>query len=109
MRENRKNYVIAFRAAAVLLVLLMLSTCILAGRFARYASVAFGNDTAVVAKFWFTESGDIYTEVNVSLFPTDTVWKIFQVHNAGEVDKTQDDYVGKVDLIVLTSTATQID
>ena len=158
MTENRKAHVIVLRAAAVLLILVMLSTSMVAGRYARYTSSASGNDSARVAKFRVTESGDLKTTFIVKISPGKSVDKIITVANDSEVaveyeiiarnehnnlplqfqlmdggtpvdaaklapgktkdltfriiweaGYTSDSYIGMVDAIQLTITATQID
>lgn len=51
MTNNRKPHVIVLRLAAVLLILVMLSTSMVAGRYARYTSTAIASDSARVAKY----------------------------------------------------------
>lgn len=51
MTENRKPHMIVLRLAAVLLVLVMLSTSMVAGRYARYVTTATASDSARVAKY----------------------------------------------------------
>lgn len=158
MNDNRKPHVIMLRAAAVLLILVALSTGMVAGRYARYTTSASGMDSARVARFSVTESGNVTELLSLSISPgtaqnvTVTVAndsevaiaytiQAVNVHNNlplefqlmdgnEEVDaanlapgdrkditlrihwqtgKTQDSYIGKVDLIRLTVTATQID
>ena len=53
MNDNRKFHVFVLRTAAVLLILVMLSTAIVSGRFARYVTQASGEDSACVAMFAF--------------------------------------------------------
>lgn len=160
MTENRKAHVIVLRAAAVLLILVMLSTSMVAGRYARYTSSASGNDSARVAKFRVTESGELKTTFIVKISPGKSVDKTITVANDSEVaveyeiiarnehnnlplqfqlmdmdgetpvdaaqlapgktkdltfriiweaGYTSDSYIGMVDAIQLTITATQID
>ena len=158
MTENRKAHVIVLRAAAVLLILVMLSTSMVAGRYARYTSSASGNDSARVAKFRVTESGELKTTFIVKISPGKSVDKTITVANDSEVaveyeiiarnehnnlplqfqlmdgetpvdaaqlapgktkdltfriiweaGYTSDSYIGMVDTIQLTITATQID
>lgn len=56
MSENRKLHVIMLRTAAVLLFLVLLSTGMVAGRYARYVSSSSGEDLARVAKFTVSQS-----------------------------------------------------
>lgn len=58
MTSNRKPHVIVLRLAAVLLVLVMLSTSMVAGRYARYTATATASDSARVAKYEITFSSD---------------------------------------------------
>lgn len=51
MKENRRTPVIALRTAAVLLILVMMTTSIVSGRYARYTSSATVSDSARVAKY----------------------------------------------------------
>lgn len=51
MKENRRTPVIALRAAAVLLILVMMTTSIVSGRYARYTNSATVSDSARVAKY----------------------------------------------------------
>lgn len=58
MTNNRKPHVIVLRLAAVLLVLVMLSTSMVAGRYARYTSTVTASDSARVAKYEITVSSE---------------------------------------------------
>ena len=91
MTENRKAHVIVLRAAAVLLILVMLSTSMVAGRYARYTSSASGNDSARVAKFRVTESGDLKTTFIVKISP------------GKSVDKTTDFFYAQIQIFYLKS------
>ena len=51
MSKPRKKKVITLRIAAVLLILIMLSTSIVAGQYARYTTSATVGDSARVAKY----------------------------------------------------------
>lgn len=62
---------ILMRTVAVLLILVMMSTALAAGRFARYTSSASGSDTARVAKFSVTEEGTLLHAFTVSMGPGD--------------------------------------
>lgn len=53
MNENRKTYLIPLRVAAVLLVLIMLTTSLITGRYARYTSSGSGMDSARIAAYVF--------------------------------------------------------
>lgn len=49
MKENKNTHVIALRAAAVLLILVLFTTSIVSGRYARYSTSASGSDNARIA------------------------------------------------------------
>ena len=85
MGTGRKYHMIVLRTAAVLLVLVMLSTSIVAGRYARYTTTASGNDSARVAKFLITETGTVSAEIKATLRPGDEVDFSIQVTNGSEV------------------------
>ena len=72
MRKQIKPHVFVLRLAAVLLILVMLSTSMLAGRYARYASTATGGDSARVIRFGdltLTESGNFYDGNKLMVIP----------------------------------------
>lgn len=85
MSENRKPHVIALRTAAVLLILVLMTTSIVSGRYARYASSATGRDTARVAKFQVTEEGFTGDPIKVLISPGETAKHQISVHNDSEV------------------------
>ena len=85
MTYNRRPHVILLRTAAVLLILVLLSTSMVAGRFARYTTTASGTDSARVAKFLVTESGSLTGDVAVSLSPGETAGLEVQVTNDSDV------------------------
>jgi hypothetical protein len=77
---------ILMRTAAVLLVLVMMSTALVTGRFARYTSSASGSDSARVAKFEVTENTDSLTiETAADVIPGGTIKKDIIVTNNSEV------------------------
>ena len=81
MNENRKPHAIVLRAAAVLLILVLFTTSIVSGRYARYTSSATGHDSARVAKFRVTEEGIDGQMIKVSIAPGQTVKHEIIVHN----------------------------
>lgn len=85
MNENRKPHAIVLRAAAVLLILVLFTTSIVSGRYARYTSSATGHDSARVAKFHVTESGAVGEKLKVELCPGQTEEREIIVHNDSEV------------------------
>ena len=85
MNENRKPHAIVLRAAAVLLILVLFTTSIVSGRYARYTSSATGHDSARVAKFRVTEEGIDGQMIKVSIAPGQTVKHEIIVHNDSEV------------------------
>lgn len=158
MREKRINNRILLRAAAVILLLILFTSCILAGRYARYTTAESGDDSARVAKFLITETGELTEARRIELVPSETVKLRVEVENGSEVDveysitadnpyenlpleytflgddtlstkaylkpgeikevylqihwqddKTQDEYIGMVDVVYLKVTAVQVD
>lgn len=85
MNENRKPHAIVLRAAAVLLILVLFTTSIVSGRYARYTSAATGHDSARVAKFHVTESGAVDQKLKVDIRPGEIVKQDITVHNDSEV------------------------
>ena len=85
MNENRKPHAIVLRAAAVLLILVLFTTSIVSGRYARYTSSATGHDSARVAKFRVTEEGIDGQMSKVSIAPGQTAKHEIIVHNDSEV------------------------
>lgn len=85
MRENRKPHVIALRTAAVLLILVLFTSSIVSGRFARYTSSATGHDGARVAKFLVTEEGVAGEMIKVRISPGETAKHQITVRNDSEV------------------------
>lgn len=88
MTSNRTPHVIVLRFAAVLLILVMLSTSMIAGRYARYTTTATGSDSARVAKFEVTETSDLLTQnksIAISIIPGGTDRTEIKVNNASEV------------------------
>ena len=84
MNENRKPHAIVLRAAAVLLILVLFTTSIVSGRYARYTSSATGHDSARVAKFRVTEEGIDGQMIKVSIAPGQTAKHEIIVHNDSE-------------------------
>ena len=85
MFNNRKIHGILLRTAAVLLILVMLSTSLVVGRYARYTSMATGSDSARVAKFEVVVSDSQTQFVSVLIQPGETAEKVFTVENKSEV------------------------
>jgi len=65
MRKKADIHIMVMRLAAVLLSLVMLTTGIVSGRYARYVTGATGSDSARVAKFKVNQS-ILYQEENLS-------------------------------------------
>lgn len=59
-RNTKPNWI--FRTGAILLLLVLATTCLLSGLLARYRSGAGGSDSARVARFEIETAGDLYTE-----------------------------------------------
>lgn len=86
MRKQIKPHVFVLRLAAVLLILVMLSTSMLAGRYARYASSTTGSASARVARFSVTETSDLLTEsILLDVHPGQPDQVAIQVDNDSEV------------------------
>lgn len=86
MMNNRKTHTVVLRLAAALLVFVMLSFSMVAGRYARYVSTASGSDSARVAKFSVVETGSLLTEeISLKLIPLSSVEKTIVVTNDSEV------------------------
>lgn len=88
MTNNRKPHVTVLRLAAVLLILVALSSSMVAGRYARYTATATGSDSARVAKFEVTETSALLTQnksVVISIIPGGTDRTEIKVKNASEV------------------------
>ena len=158
MNQNTKLHTLVLRIAAVLLVLVMLSTSIVAGRYARYTTSASGYDSARIARFSVTESGILRETFKVKIAPGEAIPIEVLLKNDSEVtvaytisaenyyrnlpleftvidtaaqlpaeplapgetktlalqvcwqaDKTDNQYIGMVDLIHLTICITQVD
>lgn len=56
MRKSIKIHVIVLRAAAALLILVLITSSIISGRYARYVTTTSGSAEARVAKFVVTQS-----------------------------------------------------
>lgn len=77
---------ILMRTVAVLLMLVLLSTGIVSGRYARYVSSASGEDGARVAKFDVTVSDNAFSSFfTVNIRPGDSIKKTVKVTNNSEV------------------------
>lgn len=86
MSNKRKPHVIVLRLAAVLMILVMLSTSMVAGRYARYATTGSASDSARVAKFLITQTGSLMEQsVPVQMVPGQTVDLDVVVTNGSEV------------------------
>ena len=85
MNENRKPHVLVLRTAAVLLILVLLSSSMVAGRFARYTTSASGSDSARVAKFLVTQTGALTTAIKVEITPGQRISLEVEVKNDSEV------------------------
>lgn len=158
MRKKYNKENIALRAAGLLLILVILTTSIVTGHYAGYATGVSGTDSFRVAKFVVTESGELSSTEYITLAPADTIQRSVEVENGSEVviaytvtvenpyhnlpleftmfdDGTeitdtilnpgesaeldfqihwpeninQDRYIGMVDLLVVTVTASQVD
>lgn len=85
MTKDKRLLSITFRVAAVLLLLVAITTSIVLGQFASYKTAAPDSDNARVARFQITESGTLTQTLNVSLVPGETIDITLQVTNGSEV------------------------
>ena len=96
MNENRKIHGIVLRAAAVLLVMVLLTTGVVSGRYARYVTTVSNSDSARVAAFVFdvTEQ-ELGWQLNLDSLkkPGDQQSFAFTVTNATEAGKISEDEV----------------
>lgn len=83
MLKNSKFQVILLRTVAALLVLVVLSTGMVAGRFARYTTTASSGDGAKVAKYHITV--DSASDNAVTLAPDVPASYSFSVTSSSEV------------------------
>lgn len=86
MADNRKLHVTVLRLAAVLLILVLLSGSLAAGRFARYVSTVTASDSVKVAKFEVNATSTLLTaNVAIGIVPGGTEETTLVVENASEV------------------------
>ena len=86
MRNHQMPHIFVLRLAAVLLILVMLSTSMLAGRYARYVSTGSGSDSARVARFSVTEESELLTQdIMFGISPAESDSVAIQVRNDSEV------------------------
>jgi len=85
MSRSRQIQNWILRAAGILLCLVLASTYLVCGMFARYTTTASGSDSARVAKFEIQEAGVSTIELNDPISPGDTIEKVLQVQNMSEV------------------------
>ena len=85
MNRKIQPHVFILRTAAVLLILVMLSTSIMVGRYARYTSGATSKDSARVAKFEVTVSDKASQLASILIQPGEDAQKHFTVENKSEV------------------------
>ena len=85
MQKNRRYHTVVMRAAAILFTLVMLSSSMIAGRYARYATADAGADGARVAAFDVRQAGELTAWFSVNLVPGDVAKKLVTVTNNSEV------------------------
>lgn len=85
MTDSRKPHVIVLRVAAVLLVLAVVSTSMVAGRFARYISTATYESGARVARFNIIDESSMSTDVPAFVYPGSQESEAVVVKNYSEV------------------------
>lgn len=82
-RKQRDIHGFLFKTAAILLMLVLVSTSLVTGRYARYTTTAESSDSARVAKFEVVGSGA--GEVDVNCTATGSNQYIVTVENKSEV------------------------
>lgn len=101
MNGNRKPHIFVLRAAAVLLVLVLLTTSVVSGRYARYVSTASGGDRARIAAYVFDVRDDTghYIDVSDIRNPGDSKSYQFTVRNHnGAVSEVNEAYLVTMEL-----------
>lgn len=83
MSDMRKPHVIVLRTAAVLLILVMLSISMVAGRYARYTTTATASDSARAAKYHIAI--DPGADDSITLSPDSPASYTFSVTSSSEV------------------------
>lgn len=83
--DLRKFNAILMRVVAVLLVLVMVSTSVVSGRYARYTTTVTGSDSARVARFKVTENTTLLNTVSLYAIPGTTTVCPLEVENDSEV------------------------
>lgn len=73
------------RIVSILIVLVLLSTSMLSGLYARYTTSIGGSDSARVARFAVTEEGELLSFFTVDIQPGSTVSRSVTVENKSEV------------------------
>lgn len=76
---------VLLRLASVLLILVLLSTSVLSGIYARYTTSMVGGDSARVAKFEVTEAGELLSFFTADIQPGGSISKSVTVENKSEV------------------------
>lgn len=82
--DSRKINPILMRAVAVLLMLVLVTSGMVSGRFARYVTTATYEDSARVAKFNIIEEGAFTTQMRANIIPGSTE-ELICVKNYSEV------------------------
>jgi len=86
MFKNKINDAIILRVAIVLLMLVMVTTSVIAGLYAKYTTRGTDYDNANVAKFRIIETGEMMmNDVQVAIVPGGEDETVLVVENAGEV------------------------
>ena len=86
MLKNYKSHQVVPRLAAVLLCLVLITTGMVAGWYARYITTDTDTDEARIAQFRIVETGELMTEsLEVGITPGGEQEIVVTVENAGEV------------------------
>jgi len=84
-QKNRAPVNWMLRAASILLCLVLVSSYLVCGMFARYTTSASGSDSARVAKFEIQETGVSTISLNDPISPGEKVTRTLTVQNKSEV------------------------
>lgn len=84
-RKTHKQNHILFSLVSVLLILVLLSTSMLSGLYARYATTVTGGDSARVAKFDIRKEGSLISDLPLEYIPGDSGIYTLIITNRSEV------------------------
>lgn len=85
MRKDKRLSSITLRTAAVLILLVAVTTSVVVERFASYKTADSDSDAARVAKFQITEAGTLTKDLTVDIAPGEQIENTVVVTNGSEV------------------------